>query len=47
MPGGRTAQGGMSFLVGTFGQDLPGQDSEGNSVVGRTIEWSAPRGHAS
>ena len=37
----RTVRGGMSFLVGTLGQDLPDQDGKGESLVGRLIRVCA------
>lgn len=39
----RTVQGGMSFLVGTLGEDLPIQDG-GESLVGRIIRECAGGG---
>ena len=40
----RTVRGGMSFLVGTLGQDLPNQDGRGKSLIGQIIEECAESG---
>ena len=37
----RTVQGGMSFLVGVLGQDLPDQTGEGESLIGGLIKKCA------